>query len=134
MDINIENIFIDNFIRRPFRKRLMFELSGKKRYDGIGRFCHEADEILDLRYAYEVGKDIYHAELKKYLTENNYRFNNDCYYFDAYCGEYLDVEEAIDRSMRNMSESIILFVYSIAFIKSETDYGAPMKYLLIKNQ
>lgn len=134
MDIDVENKFIDNFVRKPFKKRLMFELSGKKRDEGVSRFCHNANVILDLRYAFEVGKDIYHAELKKYLTELNYKFNNDCYYFDSYCGEYLKTDEAIERNMGNMSASIILFGDKIAFVKSETDFGAPLKYLLVKNR
>lgn len=134
MDIDVENKFIDNFVRRPFKKRLMFELSGKKRDEGIRRFCHNANVILDLRYVYKVSKDIYHAELNNLLTELDYKFNNDCYYFDSYCGEYLKTEEAIERNMSNMSASIILFGDKIAFVKSETDYGAPTKYLLIKNQ
>ena len=134
MDNNIENKFIENFICRYFRRRLMFELSGKKRDEGMRRFCHNANEILDLRYVYKAGKDIYYAELKTYLKALYYKFNNDCYYFDYYCGEYLETEDAIERNMSNMSASIILFGDKIAFIKSETDYGAPMKYLLIKKQ
>ena len=46
MKYNAEEYFVNNYVIKEKRGRLLFELNGKKRRDGIGRFCHGADEIL----------------------------------------------------------------------------------------
>ena len=43
-----EERFVDLFIRKARRERLLHELSTPaKRRDGLGRFCHNAGELLD---------------------------------------------------------------------------------------
>ena len=42
----IEKSFIECFVVKSKQDRLLFELGGKKRRDGVGRFCHNAEEIL----------------------------------------------------------------------------------------
>ena len=43
----IEESFVNSYIIKNRRERLLFELWGKKREDGIGRFCHRADTLID---------------------------------------------------------------------------------------
>ena len=43
MNKRIEEEFVKNYIVSSKRDRLLFELHGKKRIEGIGRFCHCAD-------------------------------------------------------------------------------------------
>ena len=45
---NVIMNLIQTFIRKSRRDRLLFELTtGKRRYDGLSRFCHQAAELLD---------------------------------------------------------------------------------------
>ena len=48
MDYQAEQHFVQTFIRKNRRERLLFELtSPAKRYNGISRFCHQAEDLLD---------------------------------------------------------------------------------------
>ena len=42
----IEKSFIECFVVKSKQDRLLFELGGKKRRDGVRRFCHNAEDIL----------------------------------------------------------------------------------------
>lgn len=46
MSYDVENNFVENFVVKSKRDRLLFELNGKKQKIGIARFCHNADEML----------------------------------------------------------------------------------------
>ena len=48
MDYSAEQLFVNSFIRKKRRERLLYELTTPgKRYDGISRFCHQSAELLD---------------------------------------------------------------------------------------
>ena len=48
MDIQTIAYFVNTYITRNRRERLLHELTTpKKYYDGISRFCHRSDELLD---------------------------------------------------------------------------------------
>lgn len=42
----IEKSFVEKYIINSKKERLLFELSGKKRREGLERFCHNAEEML----------------------------------------------------------------------------------------
>ncbi|MBR4866540.1 MAG: hypothetical protein IKU11_07615, partial [Clostridia bacterium] len=44
----IEENFVNSYIIKNKRERLLFELWGKKRRDGIGRFSHWADNLIEV--------------------------------------------------------------------------------------
>ncbi len=46
MNTKIEEAFVNSYITANKRERLLFELKGKRRTEGIGRFCHHADELI----------------------------------------------------------------------------------------
>ncbi len=47
MDYSNEQHFVQSFIRKARRERLLYELTTpEKRYDGVNRFCHQAKELL----------------------------------------------------------------------------------------
>ncbi len=47
MDTTAEERFVNSFIRKERRRRLLYELSTpKKRYAAVDRFCHQAEELL----------------------------------------------------------------------------------------
>lgn len=59
MDYKAEQYFVQTFVRKNRRERLLFELmTPRKRYDGISRFCHEAEELLDHAKIVMSGEDI----------------------------------------------------------------------------
>ena len=48
MDYTNEQRFVQMFVRKSRRKRLLHELTTpEKRYDGVSRFCHQAEELID---------------------------------------------------------------------------------------
>ena len=48
MEHTAERYFIQTFIRKSRRERLLFELTtATRRYDGLSRFCHQSRELLD---------------------------------------------------------------------------------------
>lgn len=48
MDKKTEKYFVNTYIRKDRRERLLYELSTpKKRYEGISRFCHCSKELID---------------------------------------------------------------------------------------
>ena len=60
MDYEMEIRFIRSYIRKERRERLLYELtSPKKRYDGLSRYCHQADDLLDNRTILMSGTNLY---------------------------------------------------------------------------
>ena len=54
-----EKEFVQTYIVKNRRERLLYELtSDKKRYQGLDRFCHECDELLDPKKIVLKGNDI----------------------------------------------------------------------------
>lgn len=49
--------------REKMRKQLWYELSGKKRKQGISRFCHQAEELLVKNSIVRFGNDLYTEEI-----------------------------------------------------------------------
>ena len=48
MEHTAERYFIQTFIRKSRRDRLLFELTtAARRYDGLSSFCHQSEELLD---------------------------------------------------------------------------------------
>ena len=48
MDYTNEQRFVQMFVRKSRRKRLLHELTTpEKRYGGVSRFCHQAEELID---------------------------------------------------------------------------------------
>ncbi len=59
MDYERERRFVQAFIRKDRRERLLFELTTpKKRRDGVDRFCHQAKELLDPAGILMEGEDL----------------------------------------------------------------------------
>ena len=59
----IEQKFIRQFIVKSKRDRLLYELGGKKRQNGIGRFCHNVDELLLKEKTILSGQDLSYDEI-----------------------------------------------------------------------
>ncbi len=54
-----EKDFVQNYIVKNRRERLLYELTTeKKRYQGLDRFCHECDTLLDPKKIVLKGNDV----------------------------------------------------------------------------
>ena len=126
MNRQIENGFIECYIVKNKRERLAHELFGKKRMDGVGRFCHCADEFLVASKIKAKGQ---------YITDELYKRipkNKKCYVIS--CAEDLDGKEFDGGEILNLilgrgMPSIAVFE-DFAIIETEQEQGPAVKYLL----
>ena len=59
VDYSTEQHFVQSFIRKNRRERLLYELTTpEKRYDGVSRFCHQAQDFLDPAKIVMEGEDL----------------------------------------------------------------------------
>ena len=73
MDYSIEQNFVRKFIRKDRRRRVLYELTTpEKRYDGISRFCHQAEELLQPSKIFMKGDDMVRSpEFKRFVKEHD---------------------------------------------------------------
>lgn len=132
MDTNIENTFVKNFVVKNLQDRLIFELGGKKRIDGILRFCHRTEEIIKKEKIIASGKKLNKEEITKIVSKYNIA---DKWYvislFDEYDGKYYKLNDALNLVLSNGMGAIILSEKT-AIIETEQTAGAPMRYILNK--
>ena len=58
MDCSAEERFVRSFVVKERQERLLYELTRpKKRYDGLSRFCHTAEQLLDSLLALDQEED-----------------------------------------------------------------------------
>ena len=71
MDASAEERFVNSFIRKSRRRRLLYELGApKKRYEAVSRFCHQAPELLDPAKIVMQGEDLERRpEFRRFLRE-----------------------------------------------------------------
>ena len=130
MDRTIEESFVNSYIISNKRERLLFELQGKKRQEGVGRFCHCADNLLMQSTIKAHGKDIT-LELQKQITISKC---SKCYvisFFEELDGKIFDKEEVLDAILGIGMPSIVIFD-DFVIIETEQVQGPAIKYLLKK--
>ncbi|MDE5769540.1 MAG: hypothetical protein K2H82_09165 [Oscillospiraceae bacterium] len=119
--MNYESYFIKNFIVRSRQERLQYELqSMKKRQYGIGRFCHYAEDWLDMS---KICKTEDFAILKE---------NPECYVI-AYQPELdklqCSLKHALELVLGNGMAAVIVGV-GFAVVETEQVQGTPVRYFL----
>ena len=130
MDQQKEERFVQQFIRKNRRERLLFELGSKrKRYDGISRFCHQAEDFLDQNKIVLQGEDLERQnEFRKFIMKHK----EDCYILspDPDLNEaVLPLETAVIRAAMNCDAVVIIGEnYAIVFTEAMKTRG---KYLLV---
>lgn len=130
MNKKIEEEFVKNYIVSNKRERLLFELKGKKRKDGIGRFCHCTDVLLKETIIKESGKYI-RDELQNVIDTVK---EETCYiisYFEDIDGKEMDKREVLNTIIGRGMPSIAIFK-DVAIIETEQEQGAAVKFLLQK--
>ena len=120
MTINhFEEVFIDKFVVKQIKDRLLYELSSVKyREKAIWRFSHGAENILKSSKIVFKGTSNNIPELiLKYITPEEG-------YFKIY-----DFDKAI-QIIISANMPIIYIMNEVVFIKEEQEKGSPICYLL----
>lgn len=121
MNYDYELFFIENFIIKSKRNRLFYELrNSKKRQNCLGRFCHHAEDLLDMQKICDT------QDFEKILG------NPECYIL-AYNSE-------LDKSQCNLKQALklvlgngmsaIIIGKNFAIIETEQCYSMPIRYFL----
>lgn len=130
IDVQIEKIFINRFIKKAFRQRLSYELFGRKRRNGLGRFCHNARDMLIENRIAAIGKNISKNEIHK-LQPNSCK-NKRCYimsYNEPTDGIICGFDEALNLVLGNGMGAVIIFDV-FAVVETEQCFGSAEKIVL----
>lgn len=125
-----EESFVKNYIVSSKRERLLFELQGKKRRDGVSRFCHCADDLLIESTIKLHGTDIT-QELRKQIAMSGC---GECYvisYFEELDGKVFDKAEVLE-AILGLGMPSIAILDDFVIIETEQIQGPAAKYLLKK--
>lgn len=130
MDRGIEDNFVKTFVVKDKRDRLLYELFGKKREQGIGRFCHNADKMLVKGKIAASGNYLYYDEIlqevEKYKVSGNWYIMSMNKSMDGIVCQF---DEALDLVLGNGMAAIIVSD-SIAIVETEQYRGTPVRYIL----
>ena len=126
----IEKSFIEKYILKDKQDRLIFELSGKKRQTGIGRFCHNTEAIIQSDRIVSCGNKLFFNEIL--TVAKQYNVSGLCYII-AY-NEDLDrktctLNNALNLVLGNGMPAIII-CNNLVLIETEQCFGTPMRYIL----
>lgn len=138
MNEQIESVFVNTYIQKQYRERLLFELKDtsskthRRSSNAFKKFSHTAvDYVISRLIAISNDKlteqDVF-SFIKKMIVEK------DCYYMNAFDGEEMPIDKAIERAYNDLGASIIVYKDRFAIIKEETEIGTPLKYILVNQR
>lgn len=138
MNEQIESVFVNTYIQQQYRERLLFELkdtsskTNRRSRNAFKKFSHTTvDYIIPRLIAISndelTEQDIF-SFVKKMIVEK------DCYYMNAFDGEEMPIDKAIERAHNDLGASIIVYKNRFAIIKEESENGAPLKYILLNQR
>ena len=122
MDYSREQSFVQKFIRKDRRRRILYELTTpEKRYEGISRFCHQAEELLQQSKIVMEGDDIVRSpEFKRFVKQND----EVCFIMSPYSfidGQFLSLKEAVSEAVM-CPDAVVICGSTFAVV-----FGEPMK-------
>lgn len=134
MDYSIEQHFVQTFIRKNRRERLLFELTDPdRRYDGISRFCHRAGTLLEPSRIVMQGEDLdRRPEFERFVRRNG----GICLVLspDCFLGEQmLPLDEAVSRAVQ-CPDAVLILGKDFAVVFGEPMKGGRGKYLLAEDR
>lgn len=133
MDYAFEEHFVNTFINKSRRERLLHELTKPdKRYEGISRFCHQAKQLLDPSKIIMEGNDIDRCPK---FTDFVRQHNETCLMLSpdyAMDGQLLPLPEALNNASI-CPDAVIIAGSSFAIVFTEPVKGGRDKYLLSGN-
>ncbi len=125
-----EQYFIQTFIRKSRRDRLLFELTAvKRRYDGLSRFCHQSEELLDPAKVVSSGADL---ECCPFFLRFAGQHGETCHILSPDPGmdnRTIQLEEAI-RMAAGFHDAVIIIGSTFAIVFGEPVKGGRDKFLL----
>ena len=130
MDYSNERHFVQAFIRKNRRDRLLYELTTpEKRYEGVSRFCHQAKDLLEPSKIIMEGEDINrHPEFEQFVRQHD----EICFVLspDFYMDEqFLPFRDAVDQAIICL-DAILIIGSSFAVVFGEPMKGGRGKFLL----
>lgn len=133
MNEEIEKLFVDTYIQKQYRERLLFELKDvSNKTHKRGNAFYKLSWIKD----YAISRFIAISDNK--LTEQdvlsfvkNMVEEKTCYYMNAWEGEEMPIDKAIEKAFNYLGVSVVVYKDRFAIIKDETSIGAPDKYILV---
>ncbi len=131
MDCLVEEKFIRNYVIKSKQDRLLYELCNSKLRDKcISRFANPED-VVNLDRILISSKDIKIDEIE--LNLRKYMENDKCYNIskNQLDGVYSTLSDSLRFSMDSYMTSIIICSDNVVFIKTETEFGSPNKYILL---
>ena len=130
MDYSNELHFVQAFIRKNRRDRLLYELTTpEKRYEGVSRFCHRAKDLLEPSKIIMEGEDINRRpEFEQFVRQHD----EICFVLspDFYMDEqFLPFRDAVDQAIICL-DAILIIGSSFAVVFGEPMKGGRGKFLL----
>ena len=130
VDYANEQHFVQSFIKKNRRERLLYELSTpEKRYDGVSRFCHQAKELLEPSKIMMEGEDLdRRPEFDCFVRQHD----EICFVLspDFYTDEqFLPLRDAVQKAII-CPDAVIIMGSTFAVIFGEPMKGGRGKYLL----
>ena len=130
MDHSAEEHFVNAFIKKERRERLLSELQNeKKRYSGLSRFCHNAEDLLDPGMIIMSGKDM---ERLPGFADFLEKHEETCLVMSPFSfldGERLPIKEAVEQAVM-CPDAVLILGSTFAVVYGEPEKGGRDRYLL----
>ncbi len=126
----LEHKFIKKCIVERMQDRLLFEFGGKKRKKGIGRFCHNTDDLLEPENIFLKSNQLDKDEI--IMSTRNFLQPEQCRIV-AYNEDLDKIECSFSRALElvlSNGMSAIIISDNFAFIETEQCYGMPTRYIV----
>ena len=131
MDYSSEERFVNSYIRKNRRERILHELTTTaKRYEGLSRFCHQSEELLDSARILMKGEDL---ERSAAFLEFARKHDGICYVLSPDSspeGQEMSLKDAIDWAI-SCFDAVIIIGKDFALVFGEVMKGGRGKYLLV---
>ena len=130
MDYSQERRFVESFIVKNRRERLLYQLTTpEKRYEGVSRFCHRAKDLLDPKKIIMEGEDLERRpEFESFLAAHDELclVLSPDFYVDE---QFLPLKEAVKQALLSF-DAVLIMGDGFAVVFGEVMKGGRGKYLL----
>ena len=124
---------IARFLRKEKRERSLYEIGGKKRQAGIGRFCHDAASMLEPSVIVACGR-LSEDEIVQTVRQcDEFAVQHLNWYIMAHAKELdrriCSFRDALSMVLGNGMAAVILSEHT-AIVETEQERGTPVRYIL----
>ncbi|MBQ7703293.1 MAG: hypothetical protein IJT40_02845 [Firmicutes bacterium] len=130
IDYSMERHFVQTFIRKARRERLLLQLTTpKRRYEALDRFCHQADDLIDHSKILMEGEDL---ERRPEFREFVKKHDEPClvlspeFWMDE---QFLFLKDAVEQAVISL-DAVLVIGSTFALVYGEPVKGGREKYLL----